>query len=50
MEWEFNLPVKLIFGSGKRKDIKNILRKSMAKKVLWYVQKALLKMALLTNL
>ena len=25
MEWEFNLPVKLVFGNGKRKDIEKYI-------------------------
>ena len=25
MNWEFNLPVKLVFGNGKRKDIKKYI-------------------------
>lgn len=32
MEWEFNLPVKLIFGSGKRKDIKKYIEEINGKK------------------
>lgn len=26
MEWEFNLPVKLVFGTGKRKDLKKYIK------------------------
>ena len=25
MEWEFNLPVKLVFGNGKRKELKKYI-------------------------
>ena len=31
MEWEFNLPVKLVFGNGKRRDIKKYINEVLAK-------------------
>lgn len=50
MEWEFNLPVKLVFGNGKRKDIENISMKSVVKTVCLFAEKALKKTVLQMNL
>ena len=50
MEWEFNLPVKLVFGNGKRKDIEKYIDEIGGKTVCLFAEKALKKTVLQMNL
>ena len=50
MQWEFNLPVKLEFGTGARKNIKQFIDEIGGKNGVLVCSKSFAKTALLRNL